>query len=153
MSNLVLASPTALQIHTDHCRAFLGIKHAAKAMRDTTVNGSIILTSSIAGLRGTPGLILYSGSKFALRGLALTAASELGVHGIRVNTIHPSGVNTPMFTNAWSPEKIDELRKAVPLGRIAETSDIAGVVAFLVSDDSQFMTGGLLKVDGGSMSF
>ncbi|KAH8894590.1 putative short-chain dehydrogenase [Thozetella sp. PMI_491] len=133
--------------------AFLGLKHGAKAMRDLGSGGSIILTSSIAGLRGTPGLILYSGSKFALRGLALTAASELGEHGIRVNTIHPSGVNTPMFRQAWSPEKIEELRKGVPLGRFAETSDVAGVVSFLASDDSKFMTGGFLKVDGGCVSF
>lgn len=133
--------------------AFLGLKHAAKAMRDLGNGGSIVLTSSIAGLRGTPGLILYSGSKFALRGLALTAASELGEHGIRVNTIHPSGVNTPMFRNAWSPEKIEQLRQGVPLGRFAETTDVAGVVTFLASDDSKFMTGGFLKVDGGCVSF
>lgn len=122
-------------------------------MKDLGTGGSIILASSIAGLRGTPGLILYSASKFALRGLALTAANELGPLGIRVNTIHPSGVNTPMFRAAWSEEKIEELRKGVPLGRIAETSDVAGVVSFLASDDSKFMTGGFLKVDGGCVNF
>lgn len=133
--------------------AFLGIKHTGKAMRDLGNGGSIILTSSIAGLRGTPGMILYSGSKFALRGLALTAASELGQHGIRVNTIHPSGVNTPMFRATWSEEKLEELRRNMPLGRFAEVDDITGVVAFLASDDSKFMTGGFLKVDGGCVSF
>ncbi|KAF4818342.1 Levodione reductase [Colletotrichum siamense] len=133
--------------------AFLGIKHTAKAMKDLGTGGSIILTSSIAGLRGTPGLIVYSGSKFALRGLALTAASELGPLGIRVNTIHPSGINTPMFKASWSPEKMEELRKGMPLGRFAETDDISGVVAFLASDDSKFMTGGFLKIDGGCVSF
>ncbi|KAF9875431.1 hypothetical protein CkaCkLH20_07251 [Colletotrichum karsti] len=133
--------------------AFLGIKHAAKAMKDSGRGGSIILTSSIAGLRGTPGLILYSGSKFALRGLALTAASELGPFGIRVNTIHPSGVNTPMFQASWSPEKMEELKKGMPLGRFAETTDVAGVVSFLAGDDSKFMTGGFLKIDGGCVSF
>lgn len=122
-------------------------------MKDLGNGGSIILTSSIAGLRGTPGLILYSGSKFALRGLALTAASELGPHGIRVNTIHPSGVNTPMFQTAWSPEKMEELRKGMPLGRFAETTDVAGVVSFLAGDDSKFMTGSLIKIDGGCVSF
>lgn len=115
--------------------------------------GSIILTSSIAGLRGTPGLILYSGSKFALRGLALTAASELGEYNIRVNTIHPSGVDTPMFSTAWSPEKLEELKATVPLGRFAQVDDVAGVVAFLASDDAKFMTGGFLKIDGGCVSF
>ncbi|KAF4840810.1 Levodione reductase [Colletotrichum siamense] len=133
--------------------AFLGIKHTAKAMKDLGTGGSIILTSSIAGLRGTPGLIVYSTSKFALRGLALTAASELGPLGIRVNTIHPSGINTPMFKASWSPEKMEELRKGMPLGRFAETDDISGVVAFLASDDSKFMTGGFLKIDGGCVSF
>lgn len=133
--------------------AFLGIKHTGKAMRDLGNGGSIVLTSSIAGLRGTPGMILYSGSKFALRGLALTAASELGQHGIRVNTIHPSGVDTPMFRATWSEEKLEELRRNMPLGRFAEVDDITGVVAFLASDDSKFMTGGFLKVDGGCVSF
>lgn len=133
--------------------AFLGIKHTGKAMRDLGNGGSIILTSSIAGLRATPGMILYSGSKFALRGLALTAASELGQYGIRVNTIHPSGVNTPMFRATWSEEKLEELRRNMPLGRFAEVDDITGVVAFLASDDSKFMTGGFLKVDGGCVSF
>ncbi|CAI0649888.1 unnamed protein product [Colletotrichum noveboracense] len=133
--------------------AFLGIKYTAKAMKDLGTGGSIILTSSIAGLRGTPGLIVYSSSKFALRGLALTAASELGPLGIRVNTIHPSGINTPMFKASWSPEKVEELRKGMPLGRFAETDDISGVVAFLASDDSKFMTGGFLKIDGGCVSF
>ena len=122
-------------------------------MRDLGQGGSIILASSIAGLRGTPGLILYSSSKFALRGIALTAASELGPLNIRVNTIHPSGVNTPMFRNAWSEDKIEELRRGVPLGRFAETSDVAGVVSFLASDDSQFVTGGFIKIDGGCVSF
>ncbi|KAH8662142.1 putative 2,5-dichloro-2,5-cyclohexadiene-1,4-diol dehydrogenase [Xylariales sp. PMI_506] len=133
--------------------AFLGIKHSAKAMRDLGNGGSIVLTSSIAGLRGTPGLILYSGSKFALRGLALTAASELGQHGIRVNTIHPSGINSPMFRATWSDEKLAELKRNMPLGRFAEVDDISGVVAFLASDDSKFMTGGFLKIDGGCVSF
>ncbi|KAF2729166.1 NAD(P)-binding protein [Polyplosphaeria fusca] len=133
--------------------AFLGLKHAAKVMRDMGNGGSIILTSSIAGLRGTPGLILYSGSKFALRGLALTAAGELGQYGIRVNTIHPSGVDTPMFRNAWSAEKLDELKAGMPLGRFARVDDVSSVVAFLASDDSKFMTGGFLKVDGGCVSF
>lgn len=133
--------------------AFLGLKHAATAMRDLGHGSSIILTSSIAGLRGTPGLILYSGSKFALRGLALTAAGELGQFGIRVNTIHPSGVDTPMFRNAWSPEKLEELKTAMPLGRFAQVDDVASVVAFLASEDSKFMTGGFLKIDGGCVSF
>ncbi|KAK6189644.1 hypothetical protein LQW54_013048 [Pestalotiopsis sp. IQ-011] len=94
-----------------------------------------------------------SESKFALRGLALTAASELGQYGIRVNTIHPSGVDTPMFRATWSEEKLEELGRNMPLGRFAQVDDISGVVAFLASNDSKFMTGGFLKIDGGCVSF
>lgn len=133
--------------------AFLGLKHVAKAMKDLGSGGSIILTSSIAGLRGTPGLSAYSASKFALRGLALTAANELGRDGIRVNTIHPSGVDTPEFREAWSEEKLDELKAGMPLGRFAQTHDVSSVVAFLGHEDSKFITGSFLKIDGGCLSF
>ena len=122
-------------------------------MRDNKCGGSIILTSSIAGLRGTPGLALYSCSKFALRGLALTAAQELGQYNIRVNTIHPSGVNTPMFLRTWDPEKLKTMREGVPLGRFAEVEDVSAVATFLASDDARFITGGFLKVDGGMINF
>lgn len=115
--------------------------------------GSIILTSSIAGLRGNPGLSVYSTSKFAVRGLGLSAAAELGQYGIRVNTIHPSGVDTPMFRQTWSKEKIEEIKKAVPMGRVAEVEDIAGAVTWLASDDAGFVNGAMIKVDGGVVSF
>lgn len=137
--------------------AFLGLKHAARVMRDAGHGGgSIILTSSTAGLRGAPGLAVYSGAKFALRGLALTAAAELGPYGIRVNTIHPSGVgDSPMFREAWNDDadKIEEIRRAMPLGRFAAADDVAGVVAFLASDDAKFVTGGFVKIDGGYVGF
>lgn len=86
--------------------AFLGIKHVGKAMKELGNGGSIIITSSTAGLRATPELGLYSASKFALRGLALTAASELGPNGIRVNTIHPSDVDTPLLRNTWEQYRV-----------------------------------------------
>lgn len=133
--------------------AFLGLKHVAKAMKELGNGGSIILTSSIAGLRGTPGLSVYSASKFALRGLALTAANELGPDGIRVNTIHPSGVDSPMFKQAWTEEQLEELQAGIPLGRFAQTHDVSSVVAFLGHEDSKFITGSFLKIDGGSITF
>ncbi|KAJ5761950.1 uncharacterized protein N7511_005332 [Penicillium nucicola] len=129
--------------------AFLGVKHCGNAMKEAGSGGSIILVSSIAGLRATPGLSVYSMSKFALRGLCLSAAAELGQFNIRVNTVHPSGVNTPMFLASWSPEKMESMLATVPLGRWAEVADVAALVAFLGSSDAQFMTGGALKVDGG----
>ncbi|KAB2579978.1 Short-chain dehydrogenase/reductase SDR [Lasiodiplodia theobromae] len=134
--------------------AFLTLKHAASAMKEQTPSGgSIILTSSIAGLRGTPGLSVYSTSKFAIRGLGQSAAAELGQYGIRVNTIHPSGVDTPMFRQTWTKEKIEEIKKAVPMGRVAEVEDIAGAVTWLASDDAGFVNGAMIKVDGGVVSF
>ncbi|CZR64391.1 uncharacterized protein PAC_14289 [Phialocephala subalpina] len=132
--------------------AFLGIKHVGTAMKNLKTGGSIILASSIAGLRATPGLIAYSAAKYALRGMCVTAAAELGPYGIRVNTVHPCGVNTPMFLATWTPEKMATMLGNVPLGRWAEVEDIAAVVSFLASKDSQFMTGGHLKIDGGAVS-
>jgi NAD(P)-dependent dehydrogenase (short-subunit alcohol dehydrogenase family) len=129
------------------------LKQVALAMRHLKAGGSIILASSIAGLRATPGLVAYSASKFALRGLCVTAAAELGQYGIRVNTIHPCGVNTPMFKATWPEEKMKQLLAAVPLGRWANVEDVAAVVAFLASNDAQFLTGGALKIDGGAVTF
>ncbi|OJZ86491.1 hypothetical protein ASPFODRAFT_134282 [Aspergillus luchuensis CBS 106.47] len=137
-----------------NCRsAFLGVKHCGRTMRDSGNGGSIILVSSIAGLRATPGLSAYSTSKFALRGLCITAAAELGQYNIRVNTVHPCGVNTPMFLATWPEEKMRSMLATVPLGRWAEVADVAALVSFLGSADARFMTGGALKIDGGIVMF
>ncbi|OJJ06488.1 hypothetical protein ASPVEDRAFT_200470 [Aspergillus versicolor CBS 583.65] len=137
-----------------NCRsAFLGVKYCGAAMKDAGHGGSIILASSIAGLRATPGLSAYSTSKFALRGLCLTAAGELGQYRIRVNTVHPCGVNTPMFLASWPEEKMKSMLATVPLGRWAEVTDVAAMVSFLASPDAQFLTGGAYKVDGGIVMF
>ncbi|OGE47850.1 hypothetical protein PENARI_c035G02433 [Penicillium arizonense] len=130
-----------------------GVRHCRNAMKQTGSGGSIILVSSIAGLRATPGLSVYSMSKFALRGLCLSAAAELEQFNIRVNTVHPSGVNTPMFLASWPPEKMESMLASVPLDRWAEVADVAALVAFLGSSDAQFMTAGALKVDGGVVMY
>ncbi|KAI4608485.1 uncharacterized protein J4E87_007314 [Alternaria ethzedia] len=132
--------------------AFLGVKYAATAMQTTAAGGSIIIRSSIAGLRGFPNLISYSASKFALRGIALTAAEELGPLNIRVNTIHTSIIQTPGYKDGWSKEKLAELKEETALDRFSSPDDVASVVAFLVSEDSKFMTGGHLKIDGGCVA-
>ncbi|KAL4876862.1 hypothetical protein BJY04DRAFT_138946 [Aspergillus karnatakaensis] len=137
-----------------NCRsAFLGVKYCGRAMKEAGHGGSIILASSIAGLRATPGLSAYSTSKFALRGLCLTAAAELGQYNIRVNTVHPCGVNTPMFLASWSEEKMKSMLATVPLGRWAEVADVAAVATFLASPDAQFLTGGAYKIDGGIVMY
>lgn len=133
--------------------AFLGLKHVARVLRDQNTGGSIVLRSSIAGLRGLPGLISYSSAKFALRGIALTAAEELGPFGIRVNTIHTSIIDSgPGYKDGWSKERLEELKSDTALGHFGSPDDVASVIAFLASDDSKFMTGGHLKVDGGCVS-
>ncbi|ORY00953.1 hypothetical protein BCR34DRAFT_494265 [Clohesyomyces aquaticus] len=124
--------------------AFLGLKHAATTMRNLGNGGSIILASSIAGLHGTPGQMLNSASQFAIRGLTLTAATELGQYKIRVNAIHPSDFEVSSEEGASGVQ--------TPLGRLAQVDDVASVVAFLASEDSKFMTGGSLKIDGGCVS-
>jgi NAD(P)-dependent dehydrogenase (short-subunit alcohol dehydrogenase family) len=140
-------------MHTNIFTAFLALKHVARVLRDQGDGGSIILRSSIAGLRGFPGLISYSSSKFALRGIALTAAEELGQYGIRVNTIHTSVIDSgPGFKDGWSKERLAELKNETSLGHFGTPDDVANVVAFLASEDSKFMTGGHLKIDGGCVS-
>lgn len=121
-------------------------------MKELGRPGSIVLASSAAGLRATVGLSAYSMAKFALRGLCHTAASELGQFGIRVNAVHPSGVETPMFTKTWSEDTRNGMLAAVPLARWASPADVAAVVAFLASTDAQYLTGGAYKVDGGSIT-
>lgn len=141
------------QTGVNHSIAFLALKYVAKVLCKQNQGGSIILRSSIAGLRGFPGLISYSSSKFALRGIALTAAEELGQYGIRVNTIHTSIIDSgPGYKDGWSKEKLDKLQGDTALGHFGTPDDVASVVAFLASEDSKFMTGGLLNISGGCVS-
>ncbi|KAH8726241.1 hypothetical protein GQ44DRAFT_651218 [Phaeosphaeriaceae sp. PMI808] len=140
-------------MNTNAKSAFLTLKQVARVLRDQGEGGSIILRSSIAGLRGFPGLISYSSSKFALRGIALTAAEELGQFGIRVNTIHTSIIDSgPGYKEGWTEERLKELKNETALGHFGKPDDVANVVAFLASEDSRFMTGGHLKIDGGCVS-
>jgi len=141
---------------------FLSIKHSIPAMKRAR-GGSIVLMSSVAGLRGAPNLAGYSASKGAVRLLAKSqgAAQELGPFGIRVNSVHPGIILTPIWTKAGTPaggnlpSAIDphELaRLGVPLGVPADPSEIANGVLFLASDASRHMTGAELVIDGGMMA-
>ncbi|KAA1400251.1 SDR family NAD(P)-dependent oxidoreductase [Aeromicrobium ginsengisoli] len=126
--------------------AFLGIKHAAPAMA-AAGGGSIIVTSSALGMIGSPLLSGYVASKWALRGLTQTAALELARDGIRVNSVHPGYVRTPMNDGISEDNTRD-----YPVPRFAEPEEISAVVLFLASEDASFVTGAEYQVDGGATS-
>ena len=122
---------------------FLGIRAVAKPMKEAG-RGSIINISSIEGMAGTIACHGYTATKFAVRGLTKSAALELGPSGIRVNSIHPGLIKTPM--TEWVPEDIFQ----TALGRIAQPKEVSNLVVYLASDDSSYSTGSEFVVDGGT---
>ena len=131
---------------------FLGMKTAATAMISGGYPGSIVNISSVAGLQGVYGHGAYVGTKFAVRGLTKTAAKEWGRHGIRVNSVHPGLIETPMTENIKAftdPEIRQKAERNIPLGRVGQSADIASMVLYLASDESSYCTGQEFVVDGG----
>jgi 3alpha(or 20beta)-hydroxysteroid dehydrogenase len=124
--------------------AYLGIRAVADAMV-AAGGGSIVNVSSVAGLRGVGGMAAYSASKFGLRGLTKTAAVELAPFAIRVNSVHPGGVDTPMLAGVDNSGFADR-----PIPRKATADEIANLVLFLASDESSFSTGSEFVADGGA---
>jgi 3alpha(or 20beta)-hydroxysteroid dehydrogenase len=124
---------------------FLGMRACIPLLAER--GGSIVNVSSIGGLAGMPMMLAYVASKFAVRGMTRTAAVELASRRIRVNSIHPGGVETPMLEELGLPP--DLLTQAAPLGRLAKPEEIASLVTFLASDESGYCTGGEFVIDGG----
>ncbi|GAA3385101.1 glucose 1-dehydrogenase [Cryptosporangium minutisporangium] len=129
---------------------FLGMRTAVRLMRPG--GGSIVNVSSVEGLGGMGLLVAYSASKFAIRGMTKVAAMELGREGIRVNSVHPGAVDTPMVSNALGGMTVEmaPIGKKVALGRVGTPDEIANMVLFLASDESAYCTGGEYVVDGGA---
>ncbi|HEX3996425.1 MAG TPA: glucose 1-dehydrogenase [Acetobacteraceae bacterium] len=135
---------------------FLSVKYCIPAMRRGGRGGSIVMLSSVAGLRGSAGLAGYSASKGAVRLFAKSMALECAQagDGIRVNSVHPGIIATPIWTKLpaganvpLDPEKIGAA--TVPLGKAGQAEEIANGILFLASDQSSHMTGSELVIDGG----
>jgi len=128
---------------------FLGMKFAADLMKRNG-GGSIVNVSSIAGVRADPLFMAYTGTKWAVRGMSRAAARGLAADRVRVNVVMPGIIDTPMLTEAVPGLDVATYgAENTPLGRIGLPGDVAGAVLFLISDESGFMTGVELAVDGG----
>jgi NAD(P)-dependent dehydrogenase (short-subunit alcohol dehydrogenase family) len=130
--------------------AYFVVKHAAPVMPD---GGAIILTGSTAGSSGGPAMSVYSATKAAIRSFGRTLAAELAPRNIRVNTVSPGPISTPIFgKTGLSREQIDgfleSMKARVPLGRVGNPEEVAVTVLFLASD-ATFVTGGEIIVGGG----
>jgi 3alpha(or 20beta)-hydroxysteroid dehydrogenase len=135
-------------INVNQVGTFLGMKSVFAPMKKAG-RGAIVNISSIDGIQSKNGLISYSASKFAIRGMTKTAALEWGRFGVRVNSVHPGGVNTLMGNPFSDPavEKAPFQFQAIP--RIGYPDEIAAAVLFLISDEASYITGAELSVDGG----
>lgn len=123
---------------TKHCGAVM--------MRQKS--GRIVNVSSVAGLYGNPGQFNYSASKAAIIGMTMTAAKELGSRGINVNAVAPGFIRTPM-TDALTEDQKKMMLSAIAMKRYGEVEEIAGVVSFLCSKDSSYVTGQVIEISGG----
>jgi len=129
---------------------WLCMKHEIRQMLKQG-GGAIVNTASVAGLVGAPLMPLYAASKHAVVGLTKTAAAEYGKAGIRVNSVCPGIIRTPMLERALErePRREKSILKAHPIGRLGEAEEIANAAVWLCSDAASFVTGHQLAVDGG----
>ena len=114
-------------------------------------SGSVVNIASVVGQMGNPGQANYAASKAGMIGLTKSLAREFGPRGVRVNAVAPGFIRTPM-TDALTDEVQNQMKQAIPLGRFGETTDVANVVMFLVSDTSAYVTGQIINCDGGMVT-
>ena len=134
-------------IEINQLGCFLGMQAVAPIMK-AGGGGSIVNVSSIDGLQAKNGIVAYAASKWAIRGMTKVAALEFGHHGIRVNSLHPGGVDTVMG-NPTGMDTIDEFYKDQALPRCGRSEDIARMALFIASDDCSYSTGSEFVSDGG----
>jgi 3alpha(or 20beta)-hydroxysteroid dehydrogenase len=136
-------------IDVNQVGVFLGMKAVLGSMRRVG-KGSIVNISSIAAFVGEAGAISYTASKYAVLGMSKVAAKEFAPFGIRVNSVHPGVIATPILSDAQVPDDVVQaLVSATPIGRIGQPEEVSAIVAFLASDDASFVTGSAYVVDGG----
>jgi 3alpha(or 20beta)-hydroxysteroid dehydrogenase len=130
---------------------FLGMRTIAPLMTQRG-SGSIINLSSIAGRMGAPYLTAYAASKWAVRGMSKCVAKEVAAAGVRVNSLHPGQIDTAMHARQQeaTPGLIEKLVAGIPMRRIGDPSEVADAAVFLAADESRYMTGGEIVLDGGA---
>ena len=133
-------------VNINQVSVFLGIKTVSKIMKSQK-QGSIINISSMNGLVG--GAIGYTDTKFAVRGMTKAAAKELSPYNIRVNSVHPGVIKTPMLEQDDVKEAVKEFEKTIPMRRVAQPEEVSNLVCFLASDDASYSTGSEFVIDGG----
>lgn len=125
---------------------FLGMKAVVPSMQKTE-GGSIVNISSVNGLVG--GAVGYTDTKFAVRGITKAAALELANYGIRVNSVHPGAVETPMIVQEDTKAAVEAWAKTLPMKRVGKPEEVSNLVVFLASDESSYSTGSEFVIDGG----
>lgn len=133
-------------VEINQVSVFLGIKSVVSSM-EKAGQGTIVNISSLNGLVG--GAVGYTDTKFAVRGITKAAALELAPKNIRVNSVHPGVIATPMVVQEDTKAAVEAFSKMIPMGRVAEPEEVSNLVLYLASEESSYSTGSEFIVDGG----
>lgn len=137
-------------INVNQVSVFLGLKHCYPLLKQGK-DASVVNISSVAGLKTSKGGAGYNSSKFAVNALSAVAANEWAADGIRVNTVCPGAVETPMIVQEDTKDLVEQFIESIPLKKIGKPEELTNMVMFLASTDSSFTTGSIFVADGGSM--